>query len=311
MSSKISVLVPVHNAEKTLRRCLTSILAQTMADLEIIVIDDGSTDHSKQIILDYAGKDSRIRAFSQSNQGIAATRQRGIDLATGDWIAHVDADDWIDKDYLQSLLLSAEENKSEMVICDYIEHGITEDRLFSQKLPTTDPEQLLGLMFTSLHGGLWNKLIKRSAILKYNIQFVKGINCNEDQLFVMSLLHCGIKVSYCERIAYHYDKTSPSSITNNWLDIPMTQRVQFLDNLAPMISEANQLYFNNRVAYFAYDALFCKEEFCPDYSGLFGKYADRIKKSTLPATKKAMIRLRLSGIKIPVRSLRAILDKIR
>ena len=101
---KISVIVPVYNVEKYLARCLDSIINQTLADIEIICINDGSTDNSLEILNDYAKKDSRIKIIDQTNAGLSCARNAGMQIAQGEYIGFVDSDDWIDLDFYEKLV---------------------------------------------------------------------------------------------------------------------------------------------------------------------------------------------------------------
>ena len=101
----ISVIVPVYNSERYLHRCINSILSQSYKNIEVIIVDDGSTDKSSIICDDYAKTDSRIKVFHQENQGVAAARQRGLELSSGDYIIHCDSDDWMDSCMLEELII--------------------------------------------------------------------------------------------------------------------------------------------------------------------------------------------------------------
>ena len=120
----ISIIVPVYNVESYLRKCLDSILAQTYRDLEILVVDDGSTDGSGAICDEYAGKDDRIKVFHTENKGLSCARNLGLDSANGDWIGFVDSDDWIELDMYEVLLRKAEKTGADVVECGvYEEHS--------------------------------------------------------------------------------------------------------------------------------------------------------------------------------------------
>ena len=118
---KISVLVPVYNTEKTLSKCLDSILKQTIInDIEIVIVNDGSTDNSQVIIDNYVDKYKNIFKYKQKNQGLGATRNKGIELASGEYIAFLDSDDWVDENYYELMYKKAKEENSELVISSYI-----------------------------------------------------------------------------------------------------------------------------------------------------------------------------------------------
>ena len=116
--SKISVIVPVYKAEKFLSNCIKSILNQTYHDLEVILVDDGSPDSSGQICEEYAKKDNRIKVIHQKNAGVAAARNVGLDLATGDYITFVDSDDYIRPQMYEKMLKCAQNNHCDLVMCD-------------------------------------------------------------------------------------------------------------------------------------------------------------------------------------------------
>ena len=116
----VSVIVPVYNAESYLDRCMKSLLEQTLSNIEIILIDDGSSDGSGVICERYARQDSRISVFHQPNSGVAAARQRGVDMAQGLFSIHVDPDDWVELTMLEELYAKAVECQADMVICNFV-----------------------------------------------------------------------------------------------------------------------------------------------------------------------------------------------
>ena len=114
---KISVIIPVYNTELYLRRCLESVINQTYTNLQIIIIDDGSTDNSLKICTEYAQNDNRLIVYSQNNSGVSAARNKGLDMATGDYIAFVDSDDFIENDMFAKLLNTMVNNEADIIVC--------------------------------------------------------------------------------------------------------------------------------------------------------------------------------------------------
>ena len=114
---KVSIIIPVYNNEKYVEKCIRSVMNQTFRDLEILVIDDGSTDKSGEILDHLAAEDKRIRLFHQENSGVAAARNKGLDSATGEYFTFVDGDDYIASDYIEKLHTCAVEKGVKMVIC--------------------------------------------------------------------------------------------------------------------------------------------------------------------------------------------------
>ena len=116
---KISIIVPIYNAEKYLSRCLDSILSQTFCDFEVLLIDDGSTDMSSNICEQYGLKDNRFRIYHKKNEGVAVARQWGLDQAIGKFVIHVDSDDWLEPNMLQDMSLCIMNEDADILICDY------------------------------------------------------------------------------------------------------------------------------------------------------------------------------------------------
>ncbi len=116
---KVSVIVPVYKAEKYIHRCLGSLVNQTLHDIEIILVDDGSPDNSRKICDDYAAKDNRIKVIHKENGGVSSARNAGIKAATGEYSIHCDPDDWVELTAYEKLYNKAKETDADMVVCDY------------------------------------------------------------------------------------------------------------------------------------------------------------------------------------------------
>ena len=164
---KITVIIPIYNAEKYLERCVNSVLAQTQTDLEIILIDDGSSDNSPMICDSYASKNDNVSVIHQKNAGVSAARNVGIETATGKYIGFVDSDDWIEPKMFERLLSEAERTESDVVMCDattVYEDGRTQADTITQlsenrvlKKSDFTPSLLL-----EMAGSAWRKILRRS-----------------------------------------------------------------------------------------------------------------------------------------------------
>lgn len=217
MATKVSVIVPVYNAATTLRKCVDSLLAQTMKDFEVLLVDDGSTDGSGALCDEYAGKDDRVRVFHKDNGGVSSARQFGIDHALGEYTIHADPDDWVELDMLEELYKKAKETDADMVICDYWENGLTFQKRVTQQPSSLDASRVLQELFTHLHGSTWNKLIRRSCYQRYNVHFPEGINYCEDLYVCASLLKHDIRVDYFPKAFYHYyNDTTKDSLSRHY-----------------------------------------------------------------------------------------------
>ena len=203
----ISVIVPVFNAEDYLGKCIDSLLSQTFQKFEILLIDDGSTDGSGAICDEYARVDKRVLVFHNENQGVSATRQFGIDHASGIYTIHVDPDDWVDSDMLEELYAEAQRSNADMVICDYWAEYAHKTELKKQQPTCLDSESVLRDLFVKLHGSCCNKLIRKSCYVDYHIQFPKDLHYSEDLYVMVSLLLHPLKIAYLPKAFYHYDQT--------------------------------------------------------------------------------------------------------
>lgn len=214
MKPKVSIIMPVYNAEKTLKRAIDSILSQTFTSWELIMIDDGSTDNSSDICEEYAERDNRIKVIHRVNGGVASARQEGLDLSSGEYVIHADSDDWMKDNALNCLYSTAISEDADVVICDYYLDN-NASLIYVKQEPTSksDNKQLLKDFSQKLIGSLWNKLIRRDIIVKYNIRFVDGVNYSEDLLFCYQLFVNPIRFVYLPKAFYHY-VMQESSITH-------------------------------------------------------------------------------------------------
>lgn len=183
----ISIIVPIYNAEKYLSKCINSLINQTKKEIEIILINDGSTDRSEEIINNY--RDERIKYFKNENQGIGKTRNFGIEKATGKYLMFVDSDDYLKEDACEILFKKAEKEKLDLVICNYYKvdeetdkKEIIEIKEFKNTKLKDNKELLLNVNLAP-----WNKLYKRDLIKKNKIKFVENLKY-EDAPFVVETM---------------------------------------------------------------------------------------------------------------------------
>lgn len=246
----ISVIVVAFNAEGTLARCLDSIVGQSLRDFELIIVNDGSIDHTQAIVDHYRDADDRIKVEYQSNSGVSAARQKGLDLATGFYTIFVDADDWIEKDMLELLYGKALQESADMVFCDFIEENESGTFYRQQEPKSKDSKVVLQQMLVGLYGSLWNKLIVRSLYTESGARFIKGLNFCEDESILIRLLSFGCKVSYVKQALYHYDKIANSgSYTNLWHTRPVEEYELFIQSCASYLDTPRlKRNLDNRIA---------------------------------------------------------------
>jgi len=218
MKPVVTIIVPVYNAQKTVRRCLESILAQDFKQFELLVIDDGSWDDSPAICDEFAEKDSRVHVIHKENSGVSQTRNIGLSMARGQYIQFLDSDDWITPEATRTLLSAAQQTSADLVVADFYrvvgERVSTKGSITKEKLMFRD--EFAGEMLRSpadfYYGVIWNKLYRRKIIEKYQIRMDPNLNWCEDFIFNLEyLLH--MQTVYCVQTPiYYYVKTEGSLV---------------------------------------------------------------------------------------------------
>jgi glycosyltransferase involved in cell wall biosynthesis len=203
ISPKISIVIPVYNAESYLRDCLDSVVNQTMREIQIICINDGSTDLSLSILEEYANDDSRILLINKINAGVAAARNEGLARATGKYILFVDSDDTVDTKLCEKVYAKAEQSNADFVLFFHDTpngHPCVCDTTIStdDKIKWEEKKSLLNF------GTVWGKLWRKNFLDKHNLKFYEQVFCLDDVLFYWQGLSLATKVSVLPEILYHY-----------------------------------------------------------------------------------------------------------
>ena len=196
----ISIIVPIYNAEKYIKKCLDSIINQTKKEIEIILVNDGSTDNTENIIKEY--KDKRIKYFKNTNHGIGYTRNFGIDKSTSKYIMFLDSDDYLEKTACEELFIKAENNKLDIVISDF--YKVYEDRVEEIKLPSFEDSSLKenpDILTEYLNP--WAKLYNSKLVKDNNIKFVEDLKY-EDAPFVIEALDKAKKIGKVNKPLNYY-----------------------------------------------------------------------------------------------------------
>lgn len=232
---KVSVVVPVYNVEKYLRSCINSILSQSLRDLELILVDDGSPDHSGLICDEFAVVDDRVKVIHKKNAGVGAARNDGLRQATGDWIIFGDSDDWFEVDALEKLVAYGEETGADVVFGDVnlVEDGLKKTvEFYRDEFSTSNYKikcKLIAAVFSRAYcynppekgiafgyGGPWNKLVRRSLLTNNNLEFdtsVKGIF--DDLIYTAYIYAYANTISYKHIVVYNYRHVA-TSITRTY-----------------------------------------------------------------------------------------------
>lgn len=209
---KVSIVVPIYNVEKYLSKCLTSLINQTLEDIEIICINDGSTDNSLEILKDFASKDSRIKVIDKQTEGPSISRNIGIKTATGDYIGFVDSDDWIDLDFYEKLYSAITSNDVDIACATIVRkrEKSSKYRVFfeKEKIYETLGDKLKAINYPKC-SYVWNKLYKAGKIK--NIPFKKGIYF-EDVYWTLEVLKRTDKIITVPNTNYFYRVNSKSIV---------------------------------------------------------------------------------------------------
>ncbi len=212
--AKVSIIIPVYNVEQYLKRCIDSVVNQTLKDIEIVLVNDGSTDGSLDICEQYAKNDSRIKIITRKNGGLSAARNTGLDNATSEYIGFIDSDDWVDTNYFEKLYNAAIENDCDIAFGDIVRKGEKKHkiRLNIQNIEVAESIQdKLKLSHGIKNPGVWNKIYKKN--LFDNLRFEEGIYYEDGEFTIKVLDKCNKIVSVPN--TYYYYFVNPTSIVKS------------------------------------------------------------------------------------------------
>lgn len=241
--AKVSVIVPVYNAEKYLKQCLDSIVNQTLKDIEIVIINDGSTDRSGEICKSYLS-DSRVIYYEKQNEGLAAARQDGTERSNGDYIGFVDSDDWVEVDMYEKMYSAANENNADIVFCNCVENedgyrftpemssGVYDrSGILDEILPKT-------LAYVSKDGGKrairWSnclRIYKRSTILNNNIKFDRRLRRSQDLQFTYEMTLASNSFYYMGDDYFYHNRVVSDSLSRGYTKNLHTLYTYLIDDL--------------------------------------------------------------------------------
>ena len=286
---KISVIVPIYNVEAYLQDCVHSVLTQTYPHFELVLVDDGSPDNCPCLCDEWGQKDARIKVVHKENGGVSSARNAGLDLATGDYIYFLDADDWLEKTALQTLVESLQRQAVDCMGFSFVKEfenssernqtTLWEERTYYGEEMELVRRRAVGLTgeelkkFTQMNAFsvLWAKLYKKSVIDEHHLRFhdVKTLGSFEDGLFNVAFFKHANSFSYLDEALYHYRKTNAGSITANYKKDFLAKQTEQLRLLKELIGDKHEEAYQNRVAYMAMEycsnALKHKAKFAEKY----------------------------------------------
>lgn len=249
---KVSIIIPIYNTQKYLYKCLQSVINQTLKDIEIILVNDGSIDESLEICMEYEKKDKRIKVIDKNNEGVSIARNIGIENSNGEYICFVDSDDYIDKDMLNNMYNSILDNEADLCICNYVKENISKrdyiDCDVEKNILVNDEIKNL-LLFPLIERGYNDKYHKlagfrgpvaklfKASIIKYNnMKFKSELIIGEDFIFNLEYLNLCKKIIIDRGYYYNY-VTNENSVTmkykkgawNNIYRKTISQLMEFLN----------------------------------------------------------------------------------
>ena len=230
---KISIIVPVYNVEKYIDRCLKSLVNQTLQDIEIIIVNDGSQDKSVEIIEKYLKENpTKIKYYEKKNGGLSSARNYGIEYATGEYIAFLDSDDYVETNMYEEMYNLAKKENADMVECDFIWEWEFGKKIFDKRKEYKTKED----MMKKPRVIAWNKIYKREILNKYKIRFPEGLIYEDLEIFLKLLPHLN-RISYINKYFIHYTQRE-DSITNK-----QTEKIEnifkIIDNIFDYYNEQN------------------------------------------------------------------------
>lgn len=249
----ISVVIPIYNAEKYIKRCLESVMAQTYEDIEIILVNDGSIDSSYKLCEEISERDKRIRIINQENMGVSVARNQGLEDCKGEYVIFVDSDDYLKSNMIEVLYKNIRINEADYVICDYItvKEGLlieSEQVIDYGSYKDTEIKEIIRNMIGGgkLFSSVWRGIYKKDIIIDNHIEF-KQMKFAEDMLFNFEyLLNCN-KVTVIDDKLYFYVENSSSALNRTKLDILETGKIPYEMNKLlfryKMIEEYKEEYF--------------------------------------------------------------------
>lgn len=228
LQPKVSVTVPVYNTGQYLRECLDSLASQTLDELEVIIVDDGSTDCSNAIIREYCTRYPNFRFIEKENGGLASARQAGLEAARGEYVIVCDSDDWTDPDMYRILYEEAIRQNADIAVCGmYAEYDSGKRVPFNSFVEDTDGIADNDRMLAVAPGMSYTKLVRRSLFHDSDASYEDGINMSEDVLIFFKLLRSKPRIAQVRKYLYHWRRVFAGKSYTNSIKMRHVRQMQF------------------------------------------------------------------------------------
>ena len=247
MNPKVSILVPIYKVSKYIERCAVSLFEQTFEDIEYIFVNDCTPDNSIEVLSNvikrYPNRQPQIRIINhEKNRGLASARNTGIDNANGDFVLHIDSDDYIEPNMTELLYNKAIEENADIVVCDFIMEWHNTNRVVEQTWDKNPKIFINKILSVHAVPSVWNKLFKMRLYSENNITAIEGINLGEDLLITPKLLYYSKNVSKVEVPLCHYFQTNSNSYTKNYTEKNINNVVYVLQELTSFFKSKEDFF---------------------------------------------------------------------
>lgn len=287
---KISVIIPVYNTSQYLEKCLNSVINQSLKEIEIICVNDGSTDNSLEILKKYEEKDNRIKIINKKNGGLTSARNKAINITSGEYCLNVDSDDWIKENYLEKIYLKAKEQNLDMLITDIIycykkcgggyTYSIEKDLLINDNKILSGKEYIKNFFEKNFLGYTWNKLIRTELYKKYNLEYNEKIFLFEDVELILRLSYFCKRIGKLNEAFYCYRQGENNGVRKiklkNLLDLItcFDSLIEFYKNKEEWISKE---LIQIKKLFYTSEMLSEKYKFMPEYEKILNYYFNYLK----------------------------------
>lgn len=243
---KVSVVIPVYNAEKYIERCVRSLFGQTLDNLEYIFVDDCSPDHSievmERVLAEFPFRQSQVKVVRHKvNQGVAAARQHGVDAATGEYVIHCDPDDWIEINMYSEMVNKAIKEHADVAICRFFINYSDYQKEINETYESNPKTFLMQIIKGTIHNSLCNKLIRRTILLEVSPLFTPGLNMWEDVSMLARVISKATSVVIINYALYHYNQSNDKSYTHKW-------KHQYSENIDKAIALNLDFFRNSEIS---------------------------------------------------------------
>lgn len=251
----VSYIIPVYNVSAYIERCAKSLFTQTYGDIEFIFINDCSTDDSevklRKVIELFPNVQCRVKIISnKTNLGSATTRNIGLSNATGDYVMFADSDDWVESNYVESMVNTIEASEKDIVYCDYYESFKDQDKYVKQDYGEEHLECICSMLTRTMHGSTCNKIFRRKILLQSNLTFVDGADLFEDVGWNVRLFSYTNRIGYLPLAFYHYIQYNDNSIIKSMSSAVFSRKraLQRLENVRVACEYLTSLGLDGRLS---------------------------------------------------------------